>query len=214
MTLNPYARVVFDVSALAESSLSFELQAKTLRTAVHAGVRLMYCPTEASQFLAGRSLFDLTAWRAYAPLSAAARVDEIYGLSLRLRRNRIDLAIIPDTECRAARTAREAARDGAIGCVGVRATDTSQLMSALRFPGVACVHFADELDGPGWRDPSALGAVMAKRGVEGFASSSLQHMPGVTGVIHAPDNPRALFRLLREYRPRRPAPQPGLAEAA
>lgn len=214
MTHNPYACVVLDVSALAGSNLSFELQTKTLRTAVHAGVRWMFCPTEDAQRLAGRAMFDLTKWRAIAPLSASAGIDELFGLSLRLRRNRIDLAVIPDTQCRAARTARDALRDGILGGVGVQASDTAQLMSALRFSSASAVVFGGELDGPGWRDPGALAAVMAKRGVDGFAPPGLQHAPGAVNVIHAPDSPRALFRLLRDYRPKRPAPMPGLAEAA
>lgn len=214
MTLNPYSRVVLDASGLAQSGLTFEMQAKTLRTAVHAGVRWIWCPDQDAQRLAGRALFDLPKWRAIAPLSAQAGIDEIYGLSLRLRRNRIDLAIIPDTQCRAARIARDAARDGILGGAGVRASDTAQLMAGLRMPGIACVMFGEDLDGPGWRDPAALTAVMSKRGVEGFAPPTLASAPGVTGVIHAPDSPRALFRLLRDYRPRQPAPSPGLAEAA
>jgi hypothetical protein len=214
MTLNPYARVVLDASALAASGLSFELQTKTLRTAVHAGVRWIFCPTEDAQRLAGRAMFDLPKWKAIAPLTASAGIDELFGLSLRLRRNRIDLAILPDAQCRAARTARDAARDGILGGIGLRANDTAQLMTALRHPGATSVMFGADLDGPGWRDPSALAAVMAKRGIEGFAPPGLANAPGVANVIHAPDSPRALFRLLRDYRPRRPAPLPGLAEAA
>jgi hypothetical protein len=190
------------------------MQAKTLRTAVHAGVRWIFCPDEASQRLAGRAMFDLPKWRAIAPLSAQAGIDEVYSLSLRLRRNRIDLAVIPDTQCRAARTARDAAREGTLGGVAIRVSDTAQLMGALRFQSATAVMFGEALDGPGWRDPDALTAVMSKRGIDGFAAPSLAHAPGVTNVIHAPGNPRDLFRVLRAYRPRRPAPVPGLAEAA
>jgi hypothetical protein len=214
MTPLPYDRIVLDASSLAASALSFEMQAKTLRTAVHAGVRWIFCPNEDAQRLAGRALFDLTKWHAAAPLSPNAGIDELYGLSLRLRRNRIDLAIVPDAQCRAARVARQSTVDGAVGGVGVCASDTAQLMAALRSQSVSCIFFGEGLDGPGWRDPSALSAVMAKRGIVGFATPNLAHAPGVTNVIHAPDSPRALFRLLRELRPREPVSLEGLAEAA
>jgi hypothetical protein len=214
MTTSPYARIVLDASGLAASGLPPEIQTKTLRTAVHTGVRWIYCPTEASQILAGRSLFDLPQWRVCAPLPADARLDAIYGLSLRLRRNRIDVAVIPTLTARAARTVRDAIADGVLGGVAAEASDTVQVMAALRTPGATCVLFGAGFDASAWRDFSALAAVMSKRLIDGFGPPAMAQTPGVTGVIHAPDSPRALFRLLREYRPRKPVPAPGLAESA
>jgi hypothetical protein len=214
MTLRPYSRIVLDVSALAASALPPELQIKTLRTAVHAGVRWISCPNPDAQRLAGRALFDLPQWRAIAPLGAEEGLDAIYGACLRLRRNRIDLIVLPDVQCRAARIVREAAQNGMTAGAAVRASDGTALMSALRYSPTACIFLDDTFDATAWRDPSVPAAILAKRGVDAFASPVHAGTPGVSGVIHAPDSPRALFRLFRDYRARHPSPQPGLAEAA
>ena len=214
MTAHPYSRIVLDVSALAASALPPELQIKTLRTAVHSGVTWILCPNFDAQRLAGRALFDLPQWRAITPMGADEGLDAIYGTCLRLRRNRVDLLILPDVQCRAARIVREAAQNGMTAGAAVRAADGTALMSALRYSPTACIILDDAFDASAWRDPSVPAAILAKRGVDAFASPSRAGTPGVSGVIHAPDSPRALFRLFRDYRPRRPAPQPGLAEAA
>jgi hypothetical protein len=214
MTANPYSRIVLDASALAASRLSPELQIKTLRTAVHAGVSWVTCPDPASQRLAGRALFDLTRWRAIAPMNADDGIDALYALSLRLRRNRIDLVALPSADCRAARVLRDAVRDTIVGGALMPASDGPELMAALRYSAISAIAFSEKFDSSAWRDLSVPSAILAKRGLQSFASPCAAAIPGLTGVIHAPDSPRALFRLFRDYRPRRPAPNPGLAEAA
>jgi hypothetical protein len=214
MTPNPYSRIVLDVSGLAASPLSTDLQIKTLRTAVHAGVVWISSPTPQSQTLAGRALFDLTKWRAIAPMSAGDGLDGLYALSLRLRRNRIDLIHLPGVECRAARIVRDAVRDGVTEGALLDVGDGPELMSALRYPAIASVLYRDSFDGSAWRDPSVPAAILAKRGIAALAPPSKASSPGVSGVIHAPDSHKALFRVFRDYRPRRPSPLPGLAEAA
>lgn len=214
MTFNPYSQIVLDTSALAAADLPFALQAKTLRTAVHVGVRWISCPTGAAQTLAGRALFDLPKWRSIAPLAEDDTKAAIFAASVRLRRNRIDLLALPHVRCPAARIAREAVRDGSAGGAALGVADAAELLAALRFPGAQCVQLGDSFDSAGWRDPSIPAILTARRGVDVFASERQAGIKGVTGFIHAPDSPRALFRLLRTYRPRWPSPLPGLAEAA
>lgn len=214
MTFNPYAQIVLDASALAAAELPFSIQAKTLRTAVHVGVRWVLCPTEAAQTLAGRALFDLSAWRPIAPLAEDEGRAALHAASIRLRRNRIDLVAISQRCGRAARFASDAIRDGYAGGLAIGVGDAADLLAALRVPGVQCVQLADGFDTAGWRDPSIPAILTARRGVDVFAGERRSGVRGVTGVVHAPNSPLALFQLLRAYKPRWPAPLPGLAEAA
>lgn len=214
MTLNPYAQIVLDASALAVSDLDHALQVKTLRTAVHVGVRWIFCPTGAAQSLAGRALYDLQDWRAIAPLSPDSGKAELVAASVRLRKSRIDLVSIQTIQCAATRIASAAMRDGGVGGIAIDVGDAGALVMALRVPGVSCVRFTDAFDATGWRSPSIPATLAARRGVEVFASEHRANVQGLTGVISAPDSPRALFRLLRDHCPRRPTSPRGISEAA
>lgn len=194
---------VLDAGPLAQAPCGFDAQRLVLRTAVHCGVRWIWCPDAAAQTLAGRALFDLGRWRAAIPIGPdISGGDALYGAMIRLRRNRIDMAVLSNLSARALLPFQRAQARGDLGDVGAYVPSAPSLIAALRTTRFSHVSLTAEFDPKSWADPVLLTALATRPDATCFAPPAMRHLPGVSGVVFAPVSPRGLIRAFASLNPR------------
>lgn len=179
---------------MAQSPCDFKARRLVLRTAIHCGVKWILCPDTASQCLAGRALYDLRGWRSAILIGQNSLTDSLRGAAIRLRRDRVDLAVLTDLSERTVRAFSHGDTSGELGSLGAFVDSAPSLIGALRETRISHASIAANFTESSFDHPAVRDAIAARTDVTIFAPAKMRHAPYVGGITFAPTSPRGLIR--------------------